>query len=177
MQDVAVHNARHERETRTGRPVGDVRDFKRAIDAEVQKAAHRVVRPVMPALASDFIRREGDILTIRFNVRTINELNTGRWTHWTRQAHRKKLTKQCDAILLLAGKPPELPVVVEWTRFSSRGLDKHDQLAPAIKTPTDRVAAWLGCDDADPRIDWRYAQLPGTPGAGYIVARISPWKK
>lgn len=52
------------------------------------------------------------------------------------------------------------PMVVTFTRVSPRKLD-DDNLAFAFKGIRDEVAAYFGMDDADPRIEWRYAQAKG----------------
>ncbi len=49
------------------------------------------------------------------------------------------------------------PCVVTLTRLGPRTLD-NDNLLGACKWVRDGVAKALGLDDADPRIEWRYAQ-------------------
>lgn len=51
----------------------------------------------------------------------------------------------------------ELPAVVELTRISPGYLD-DDNLRGAFKAHRDGVADWLGIDDRDDRVQWRYAQ-------------------
>lgn len=60
-----------------------------------------------------------------------------------------------------------LPVVVRLTRIGQKRLD-DDNLRMALKAARDVVAAWLGCDDADPRIRWQYEQRPGYVGGCLI---------
>ncbi len=57
------------------------------------------------------------------------------------------------------GNPPALPLIVTVTRVApGRGLDPHDNLPGACKHVVDAVAKWLGIDDRDPRVSWRYDQ-------------------
>lgn len=52
----------------------------------------------------------------------------------------------------------QLPVVVTLTRCApSSGLDS-DNLLSSLKGCRDQVAKWLGVDDRDPRVEWRYEQ-------------------
>lgn len=52
-----------------------------------------------------------------------------------------------------------LPAVVTLTRLGGKSLD-GDNLQRALKAVRDVVAKWLGCDDADKRVRWRYRQRP-----------------
>lgn len=57
---------------------------------------------------------------------------------------------------------PALPCVVLMTRIApSNGVDKHDNLPGSLKPAVDGVADWLGIQDNDPRVEWRYAQERG----------------
>lgn len=60
-----------------------------------------------------------------------------------------------------------LPVIVKLTRIGQKRLD-DDNLRPTLKAVRDCVAAWLGCDDADPRIRWEYGQKAGYVGGCLI---------
>ncbi len=50
-----------------------------------------------------------------------------------------------------------LPCAVTLTRLSERFLD-DDNVRDALKAVRDEVAAWLGVDDRDERVTWRYGQ-------------------
>jgi hypothetical protein len=50
-----------------------------------------------------------------------------------------------------------LPCVVTFTRLSAGELD-DDNLAGSCKAVRDGVADWLGVDDRDKRVQWRYSQ-------------------
>ena len=49
------------------------------------------------------------------------------------------------------------PVIVTLTRCAGRLLDDDNAIA-GFKGVRDEVADWLGVDDRDPRVTWRYAQ-------------------
>lgn len=55
--------------------------------------------------------------------------------------------------------PLLLPLTVTLTRLGSKSLD-GDNLQRAMKAVRDVVAEWLGVDDADKGIKWRYQQEP-----------------
>ena len=78
---------------------------------------------------------------------------------WHAGAARARLARaQVNAALRRAEPGPlPLPVVVRITRVGPRRLD-DDNLARSAKAVRDAVAGWLGCDDADPRVSWVYAQ-------------------
>ena len=56
----------------------------------------------------------------------------------------------------------EVPSVVTLIRKSSGTLD-GDGLQSALKATRDGVADWLGVDDGDKRLTWRYQQERGAP--------------
>lgn len=60
------------------------------------------------------------------------------------------------ALVRVLGDPPPGPVVVTMERRAPPSIDGHDNLPGAFKGITDGVALWLGLDDRDPRIAWRY---------------------
>lgn len=58
------------------------------------------------------------------------------------------------------------PWTVTVTRVApGSGLDGHDNLATACKHVIDEVAAWMGVDDRDERVEWRVEQEHGPWGA------------
>lgn len=62
---------------------------------------------------------------------------------------------------LLGGPRPALPCTVLLVRVApSDGLDS-DNLQGSLKACRDGVADWLGVDDRDPRVAWRYDQRRG----------------
>lgn len=86
--------------------------------------------------------------------------------HWAARAARAKSHRvQAWAELRYAyDSAPRLlgPVVVTLTRVATRDLDS-DNLAIGFKSVRDGVADWLGVNDNDKRIEWRYAQERGAP--------------
>ena len=93
-------------------------------------------------------------------VRTISSSNARE--HWAVRARRVK-TERAAALLVLRSTGCPLwtaPLVVRLTRISGpRGktLD-DDNLRGCLKAIRDGVADWLGVQDNDPRITWRYDQ-------------------
>lgn len=64
----------------------------------------------------------------------------------------------------LGWKKPELPIVITITRSSPKNILDDDNLGHALKSFRDGIADFLGVDDADPRVRYRYAQVKGPPG-------------
>jgi len=91
-------------------------------------------------------------------IKTVAGLNARE--HHMARSRRVKAEREAVAWVLKLTKPPRLPVVVTLTREGKRKLD-GDNLQGALKAVRDQVAEWLGADDADPRIDWQYAQTIG----------------
>lgn len=61
----------------------------------------------------------------------------------------------------LAFMPNDRRLVVTLTRRSPGALDAHDNLRAALKSVVDAVAEYFEVDDANPRLEWRYAQVRG----------------
>lgn len=88
--------------------------------------------------------------------------------HWAAKHRRVKAQRNAVALAVrpvvskgLAERHERL--VVTLTRIAvagSRGLD-GDNLQASFKAVRDQVAAELGIDDGDARIEWRYAQRRG----------------
>jgi hypothetical protein len=77
--------------------------------------------------------------------------------HW-RAKNRQKKAEQEAVFLFLRGSPPSPPLAVTLTRLApSAGLD-DDNLSGSCKAVRDQVAKWLGVDDKDPRVKYRYQQ-------------------
>jgi hypothetical protein len=94
-------------------------------------------------------------------IRTYNTANC-RW-HW---AKRAKYAKQCRTHAFLAtrcngiSKPPSGAFAVRLVRIGKRRMDS-DGLAISFKGVRDGIAAAMGIDDGDPRIEWQYGQEIG----------------
>jgi hypothetical protein len=87
--------------------------------------------------------------------------------HWSVRAKRVKAQRTAVAWCLkaalltdLVGRVAGHRVAVTLTRVAPRKLD-DDNLASAFKACRDQVAEYLGIDDGDPRVTWRYGQLNG----------------
>jgi hypothetical protein len=106
-------------------------------------------------------------------------------------ARARRTRREVDAVL--AALPPHppfaLPVIVEFTRTGWNALDP-DGLVAALKAPVDAVARWLGADDRDRRLFWRFGQTitrekrpakvrrgtqPRTEAAAFLRLTIGPW--
>lgn len=96
----------------------------------------------------------------------VSELN--RRDHWAVRKRRFDVHRDTfRAVLAEAGLAewwPLMPVAVTLTRVGRQPMDAHDGLRSAFKGLVDAVADWLGLDDGDERVEWRYAQEAGTPG-------------
>jgi hypothetical protein len=93
--------------------------------------------------------------------------------HWAKKARRVKHERGTSLTWLrLHGKfPPwDGPVVVTLTRTGGKKLDS-DNLRTAFKAVRDGVADWIGRDDGDARIEWRYEQQVG--GKKGTVIRVA----
>jgi hypothetical protein len=76
------------------------------------------------------------------------------------RARRVKKERTTVAWVLLDKPRPALPVEITLVRRApSNGLDPDDNLPMSLKAVKDQVAVWLGVDDRDPRVQWKYDQL------------------
>lgn len=94
----------------------------------------------------------GGPVSVFLPVETVSEMN--RRDHFI--VRHRRLKSHRDAAWLLC-LPHPVPCVVTLTRVGGRSLD-DDNLRSALKGVRDGVADRLGVDDADPRVEWRYAQ-------------------
>lgn len=93
-----------------------------------------------------------------------------RW-HWRKHmtVAKKQRTNAYFHCLSGGSRPKRFPCVVELVRFGRR-LD-DDNLQRSLKHVRDGVADFLGMDDRDKRIMWKYDQQNGTPGC-----RVTIWE-
>lgn len=98
---------------------------------------------------------DATVCGVRFDLRTMNPLN--RREHWTARSKRVKAERKVTALALRNMAIPTLPAVVTLTREAVRAMDT-DGLAASFKGVRDQIADWLQIDDANPLIEWRYAQ-------------------
>lgn len=93
-------------------------------------------------------------------LRTVSALNVRE--HYMQRSKRVKAEREATAWALKYVKvKPSLPCVVTLTRSAPGGGLDDDNLPGALKGVRDEVAAWLGVDDRNPAIEWRYAQCRG----------------
>lgn len=101
-------------------------------------------------------------LPLAFFVPVQTRSETNMREHWSDRYRRSRAQKRTVARVLAVGgvlhTPPPPPVVVTLTRMGGRRLD-DDNLRGALKYVRDALAEWLGVDDRDPRVAWRYDQL------------------
>jgi hypothetical protein len=102
------------------------------------------------------------IICVVLPLKIISEAN-GR-EHWRKKAARVRNHRRAAMLGLNAVHPDWFPesATVTLTRISPRTLD-DDNLASGFKAVRDGVADWLGIDDGDKRLTWRYAQRKGRP--------------
>lgn len=99
--------------------------------------------------------------TIEIPIRTYNTANM-RW-HW---AVKAKYAKQCRLAAFTAARlqgirsAPDGRFTVRLVRIGKRRMDS-DGLAISFKGVRDGLAAAMGIDDGDERIDWQYGQQIG----------------
>lgn len=94
---------------------------------------------------------------------------------WPKSSKRKKLHRQTACAMLTRHCRPVIdgPITITLTRIAPRGLD-DDNLASGFKAARDGVADWLGIDDGDKRLTWRYAQRKGAARA-YSAECVIEW--
>lgn len=109
------------------------------------------------------------LLDIAIPLRLGNGLNDR--GHWRSKARQVKHEREAVAWALLMTPAPSPPLVVTITRISpGNGID-DDNLAGSAKAVRDRIAAWLGVDDGDGRVHYRYAQRRGPWGVEISMVR------
>lgn len=99
------------------------------------------------------------MITVTVPVLTVSPNRTS-GEHWSKRCKRSKGQRSVSYLCLMRTEPiaPKLPVVVTLTRLSAGTLDGHDNLRQALKPVADGIADYLQENDADPHIEWRYAQ-------------------
>lgn len=104
-------------------------------------------------------------------LRTRSTLNQRE--HWATRARRNKRERNVVAMVLASALERDviwapLGQRVSLKRIAPRKLD-DDNLRGALKAVRDEVAAFLGVDDGDARVEWLYDQAKGGPRQ-YAVA-------
>lgn len=105
------------------------------------------------------------MIRVHLPIRIVSEAN--RREHFRVVAKRKKQHRHLASFRLHEAigpvwidPPPS--AVITLTRIGPRTLD-DDNLASGFKACRDGVADWLGIDDGDKRLTWRYDQRKGKP--------------
>lgn len=109
---------------------------------------------------------EGETVLLNIPIKTISSSNSRE--HWARKARRVKAERSAAYMMMPNIKPP---CVVTMTRVAPRRLD-DDNLRGCLKAVRDGIAQRLGIDDADPVVEWRYAQESGKPKEYSVSIRV-----
>lgn len=102
-------------------------------------------------------------------IHIISEANIR--SHWRVKAIRVASHREIASTMLRKHQPPPAPAKITITRIAPRELD-DDNLASGAKATRDGVADWLGIDDGDKRLSWRYNQRRGKPGEYAAVVTV-----
>ena len=110
------------------------------------------------------------IISVLLPLKIISEANQR--GHWSKSSSRKALHRNTARSILQSHARPshEGPITIMLTRLGPGALD-DDNLASGFKSSRDGVADWLGIDDGDKRLTWRYAQRRGM--AGQYAAEVT----
>ena len=74
------------------------------------------------------------------------------------------------------GAPPAPPLTITITRVAPAELDT-DNLAASAKHVRDGVSDWLGINDKDKRLQWRYEQEKQGKGVYGVKIRVQTWQQ
>lgn len=94
--------------------------------------------------------------------------------HYMAKARRVKDQRFAVTVVLqsrLGARPPRPPLAVTITRVAPRALDT-DNLVASAKAVRDAVAKWLRIDDADPSVEYCYAQEKAQPNEYAVWIRF-----
>ena len=111
------------------------------------------------------------MIRVNLPLKTVSLLNMRE--HFRVTAKRKKTHRECVRFVMHSKTAPPMPVTVTLTRVSYGTLDEHDNLPSAFKHVVDELAVWLGVDDADKRVAWRYAQQKSKRGEYGVIVEVS----
>lgn len=103
---------------------------------------------------------DGAVFTIDLAMRSGRGQNGSRCQHWSKVSKRVKSEKSAAHIATtdaLRGFRVQSATVTLTRRAPGNGLD-DDNLSGSMKAFRDGVAAAIGIDDADKRVQYRYAQ-------------------
>jgi len=109
-------------------------------------------------------------MLIDLHIKTVSTLNTRE--HFRVAAKRKAIQRAQTRRVVSQLPTPQLPAIVCLTRHSAGSLDAHDNLPSAFKHVVDELAVWLGIDDANPLVQWRYEQEKCKRGQTWVTVEI-----
>ena len=113
------------------------------------------------------------MIRVELPIHIVSEANMRE--HFRVVAKRKALHRQTARwhMQCFLRPVPERAATITLTRIGPRMLD-DDNLASGFKACRDGVADWLGIDDGDKRLTWRYAQRKG-PARHYSAEVLIEW--
>lgn len=113
------------------------------------------------------------VVTVPIRIESLNKTYS---EHWRTRSKRNTSHRAAVWFSLKAAKAAHdlAPCVVTLTRIAPRRVDAHENLRAGFKSAVDAVADWIGLDDADERIEWRYAQRRGGVMEYAAEIRIEP---
>lgn len=94
--------------------------------------------------------------SVEFELRIYSE-NATRDRHWSYRKRRAEYQKIKTRAALGTHQWRSFPATVTLTRLGPRRMDEDNAIA-GLKAVRDAVARWLGVDDGDPVVSWKYAQ-------------------
>jgi hypothetical protein len=95
---------------------------------------------------------------VEFPCKVSSELNLSRW-HWRGRRVRSHDQRRRVHDALAPYERPRLPAEITIVRTGWNHLDEHDNLRTACKSVADACAEYMGVDDRDKRITWKYGQI------------------
>lgn len=98
-------------------------------------------------------------IDITLPIKTVSEANKAE--HWSMRWRRRKAQRRNTHWALKQFTRPEPPLTIKLVRISPRMLDSHDNLAMSMKAIVDGICDWLGIDDGDDRLAFKYDQARG----------------
>ena len=110
-------------------------------------------------------------MRVEIPIKTVSLLNMRE--HFRVTAKRKAEHRYVVGMVMHGMPKPALPCVVTLTRVSPGTLDEHDNLPSSQKHVVDGIASWLGIDDADKRVKWKYAQQKCKRGGFGVIVEIA----
>jgi hypothetical protein len=94
-------------------------------------------------------------------------LERGQRAKW----EKNQVERHCCLWLKKSDIDMSKPILVELCRHANRFWD-DDNLVGGFKHVRDGVAHWLGIDDGDSRLTWRYLQVKEKVGTYYVSVTI-----